>query len=114
MKDQLLMAAVVGVGFLAGLAIAAARGDLRRPIAAPLQELAEPAAPEPLPAEAARPLMLAPGSAAPLPIQPAAAQPAITEPQHDQRESAAALAAPTYDQEFAARDRAAARGARSH
>jgi hypothetical protein len=106
MKHQLLMASVVGVGFLAGLGIAAVRGDLRQPAAARVQELAEQAAPEPV--------MPAPSAALPLPVQPAAAAAATFEPHPEGGESGDALAAPTYDQEIAARDRAARRGARSH
>jgi hypothetical protein len=90
MKGPLLMATVVGVGFLAGLGIAAVRGDLSRPSAAA--------------AAAAVPLQAAPATDA-VPLQ--------SEPQPDGRESADSLPAPTYDQETAARDRAAAHSARS-
>lgn len=112
MKDQLLMASVVGVGFLAGLGIAAVRGDLWHSPTAPVQGPPEQAA-VPLQALPVRPATPAPATDAAMPLQPAAPEPAASNPQPDGRESADSLPAPTYDQETAARDRAAAHSARS-
>jgi hypothetical protein len=94
MKDQLLIA-TLAVGFLAGLGIAAVRGDLR---------YAPAAAAVPLPAPAAH---------AALPLQPAAAAPAARDRQRDDGDSADTLPAPNYDEQSAAHDRAAAHSARS-
>jgi len=113
MNDRLLMATLVGVGFLAGLGIAALRGDFSQPSAAPVQGLPEQAAAVPTQAMAARPLTPAPATDAAMPLQPAAPEPAASDPEPDGRESADSLPAPTYDQETAARDRAAAHSARS-
>jgi hypothetical protein len=113
MKDQLLMATVVGVGFLAGLGIAAVRGDLWHSPPAPVQAPPEQAAVVPLQAMAVRPVTPAPATDAAMPLQPAAPEPAASNPQPGGRESADSLPAPTYDQETAARDRAAAHSARS-
>jgi hypothetical protein len=94
MKDRLLMAAVAGGAFLATLGIIAVRGNHSQPSVASVQ---------------APPVQTA---AMPLP-PPAAPEPAARDPQPDDRDSAAALAAPTYDDQTAARDRAAAHSARS-
>jgi hypothetical protein len=94
MKNQLLIA-TLAVGFLAGLGIAAVRGDFSQPAAAPDQGSSQPAAAVPLQAMAVRPLT------------------AASDPEPDDRESADSLPAPTYDEDTASRDRAAAHSARS-
>jgi hypothetical protein len=103
MKNQLLMA-TLAVGFLAGLGVAAVRGDLSQPAAAPVQGPPEQAPAVPLPA---------PATNAALPLQPAAPAPVARAREPDGRDSADSLPAPTYDDDTAARDRAAAHGARS-
>lgn len=113
MKAQLLMATVVGVGFLAGLGIAAVRGDFSQPAAAPVQELPEQASAVLPHAMAVRPLTQAPATDAEMPRQPTAPEPTASDPEPDGRESADLLPAPTYDEETAARDRAVAHSARS-
>jgi hypothetical protein len=119
MKHPLHMA-TLAVGFLAGLGIAAVRGELWHSPAASFegpaeQALAVPlqAATVPLRAVAAGPVSPAPATDAATPLQPTAPEPAASDPQPDGRESAAALRAPTYDEQTAAHDRAAAHSARS-
>jgi hypothetical protein len=112
MKIQLLIA-TLAVGFLAGLGIAAVRGDFSHPAVAPVQDFPEQVAMAPPPVVAVRPVTPAPAADALMPLQPAAPEPAASDPQPDGVESADALPAPTYDQETAARDRAAAHSARS-
>jgi hypothetical protein len=112
MKKQLLIA-TLAVGFLAGLGIAGIRGELWHAPAAPVQAPPEQVAAAPLQTVAAGPVTPAPPTDAALPLQPAAVEPAASNPHPDGGESADALPAPTYDQETAARDRAAAHSARS-
>jgi hypothetical protein len=116
MKNQLIIG-TLAVGFLAGLGIAAVRGDLWHAPAALVQEPPEQVAAVPLQAVAAVPVTPAPATDVsvplPLPLQPAAVEPAVSDPQPDGGESADSLPAPTYDEETAARDRAAAHSARS-
>jgi hypothetical protein len=83
MKNQLIIA-TLAVGFLAGLGIAAVRGDFSQPT-----------------------------TDAPMPLQPAAPEPAASDPEPDSRENADSLPAPTYDEDTASRDRAAVHSARS-
>jgi hypothetical protein len=109
MKNQLLMA-TLAVGFLAGLGVAAVRRDLSQPAAAPVQGPPEEAPAVSLPAPATNAV---PATNAALPLQPAAPAAAASDPEADGRESADSLPAPTYDDETAARDRAAAHSARS-
>jgi hypothetical protein len=105
MKDRLLIAAMVGVGFLATLGVAAVRGELwesptqvHEPAPAPVQ-----APPEPL---------RLPEAPAATPLQPPA--PEVATSQTDAGPEATELApAPTYEQQTAERDRAAAHSARS-
>jgi hypothetical protein len=92
MKNQLLIS-TLAVGFLAGLGIAAVRGDFSHPAAAPVEGPREqPAA---------------------VPLQSAAPETPAGDPQPNGGESADALPAPTYDDQTAAHDRAAAHSARS-
>jgi hypothetical protein len=105
MKGWLIIT-TLGVGFLAGLGAAAVRGDLWQPPAAPVQG---PAAILPLPAPAEPPQAAAvhPVAAAPAP------EPTAEDPESEGRNSDASGAAPTYEQQSAAHDRAAAHSARS-
>jgi hypothetical protein len=112
MKNQLLIA-TLAVGFLAGLGIAAVRGDLWHAPAELDQGLPEQVAAVPPQAVATDPVTPALDTDASLPLEPAAVEPAAGDPQPDGGESAALLPAPTYDSETAARDRAAAHSARS-
>jgi hypothetical protein len=112
MKNQLLIA-TVAVGFLAGLGIAVVRGDLSHAPAALGQGRPEQVAAVPPQDVAAGPVTPAPATDASLPLEPAAVEPAASDPQPDGGESADSLPAPTYDEETAARDRAAAHSARS-
>jgi hypothetical protein len=112
MKNQLLIA-TLAVGFLAGLGIAVVRGDLSHAPAALGQGRPEQVAAVPLQDVAAGPVTPAPATDASLPLEPAAVEPAASDPQPDGGESADSLPAPTYDEETAARDRAAAHSARS-
>jgi hypothetical protein len=105
MKNQLLIA-TLAVGFLAGLGLAAVRGDFSRPAAAPVEVLPEEVAAVPQPAPATNATL-------PLPLQPVAPEAPVSEPQSDDRVSAASLPAPSFDDHTAARDRAAAHSARS-
>jgi hypothetical protein len=98
MKDSLLIATAAGVGLLAGLGIAAVRGDLWRPAAVAVAPVTATPAPA---ADAA------------VELQPAAPEPAASATESDGREDAASRPAPSYEEEAAARDRAAAHGARS-
>jgi len=102
MKDRLLIATLAVVGFLAALGIAAVRGDLWQPSAAPGQE-----------APAPRRATLTPVADAATQLQPAAPGPAASDPEPDTREDAASGPAPTYEEQAAARDRAAAHSSRS-
>jgi hypothetical protein len=106
MKGWLLMAAVAGVGFLATLGVIALRGGFSHPAAVPPQAVAiRPVIPEAPPTDAATPT-----------VNPAA-NPAASDPQPEGREtadeSADSVRTPNFDQELAARDRAAAHSARS-
>jgi hypothetical protein len=114
MKNQLIFG-TLAVGFLAGLGIAAVRGELWHAPAALVQEPPEQVAAMPLQAVAVGPVMPAPatGASLSLPLEPAAVEPAASDPQPEGGESADPLPAPTYDDETAARDRAAAHSARS-
>jgi hypothetical protein len=112
MNNQLLIA-TVSVGFLAGLGIAAVRGDLSHAPAVLVQGPPEQVVAGSLQAVAAGPVTPAPTTDASLPLQPAAVEPAASDPQPDGGDSADSLPAPTYDEETAARDRAAAHSARS-
>jgi hypothetical protein len=103
MKNPLLMT-TLAVGFLAGLGIAAVRGDFSRPAAAPVDAPTEQVAVMPPQPVVVRPVTMAPGTDIALPASDA---------QPDGGDSADTLPAPTYDQETAARDRAAAHSARS-
>jgi hypothetical protein len=98
-KNQLLIS-TLAVGFLAGLGIAAVRGDFSHPTAAPAAAPVAGSAEEPA-ADAA------------LPLQSAAPEPPAGDRVFDGGESADALPAPTYDDQTAAHDRAAAHSARS-
>jgi hypothetical protein len=112
MKNQLIIG-TLAVGFLVGLGIAGVRGELRHAPAALFQEPPEQVAAVPLQAVAADPVLPAPAIDASPPLPLAAVEPAATDPQPDGGESADPLPAPTYDDETAARDRAAAHSARS-
>jgi hypothetical protein len=112
MKNQLLIA-TLAVGFVAGLGIAAVRGDLSHAPAALDLGPPEQGAAVPLEGVAAGPVTPAQATDASLPLEPAAVEPAATDPQPDGGESADSLPVPTYDEETAARDRAAAHSARS-
>jgi hypothetical protein len=113
MKEWLLMSAVAGAGFFATLGVIALRGGLSHPAAVPMQ------------AVAIRPVIPAPATDAATSTVNPAANPAASDPQADGRESADQTAdqsadasadsvgAPTFDQELAARDRAATHSARS-
>src|ERR1700685_3770514 len=98
MKDRLLMASVAGRGFLGGLG--------RGRVAARLWEAPPPTAPVPRWGPA-------PPADAGTESQPAAPEPAASDRQPDGREGGASLPAPTYEENAAARDRAAAHSARS-
>jgi hypothetical protein len=106
MKDRLLIAALVGVGFLATLAVAAVRGELWQS-AAPAVEAPAAAANQRSPA---RPRL--PEATVPVPVQAAVPALAASEPE-SAPETAELTPAATYEQQTAARDRAAAHSARS-
>ncbi len=109
MRDRLLIAALAGVGFLVALGIAAVRGDLLRPRPhLPLQ-----AAAVPLQAIVVRAVTPTTAAAAATQPQPAAPEAPASDPAADGHEGADPGPAPTYEAEAAARDRAAARSARS-
>jgi hypothetical protein len=99
MKNRLLIATLVGVGFLATLGINAVREEPWLPAAAPVT--GAPTGTR-LPADAV-PLSV--------PHRPATPTPAA-DPQPE-RERADSGPAPTYEEQSAARDRAAAHSARS-
>ena len=107
------MATVVGAGFLAGLGIAAVRGDFSQPAAAPVPGLPEQSATVPLQPMAVLPLTPTPATDAAKSLQPAAPEPTTSDPKPGGGESDDSLQAPTYDSETAARDRAALHSARS-
>jgi hypothetical protein len=116
MKNRLLFPSVAGVGFLAGLGIAAVRGDLWWPRAAPGQELAshvglQPAAVS-VQAMGVQPVTPTPEVEAAAQPQPAASEPTAADLAPG-REGADSAPAPTYEEQAAARDRAAAHSARS-
>ena len=117
MKDRLLIATLAGVGFLAALGIAAVREDRWQPPPAPVPgpaaHMGLRRAAVPPQASVVRPVMLTP--AADGATQPQHAAPALAagDPQPDGREGADSGAAPTYERQAAARDRAAAHSARS-
>ena len=106
MKDRLLVVALVGVGFLGTLGVAAVRGELWHSPAPATQEPAAVAYQAP-PA----PLRL-PAATATVPIQPDASAVAASEPEPSP-ETTELAPAPTYEQQSAAHDRAAAHSARS-
>jgi hypothetical protein len=119
MNNQLIIS-TLAVGFLAGLGIAAVRGDFSHPAAAPAAApVAEP--PEQLAAVPQQVVAVGPATPAPpadaaLPLQSAAPEAPASDPQPDGDESAdapPALPAPTYDDQTVAHERAAAHGARS-
>jgi hypothetical protein len=118
MNNQLIIS-TLAVGFLAGLGIAAVRGDFSHPAAAPAAApVAEP--PEQLAAVPPQTVAVGPTTPAPpadaaLPLQSAAPEPPASDPQPDGASADAppALLAPTYDDQTAAHDRAAAHSARS-
>jgi hypothetical protein len=109
MKDWLLMAAVAGAGFFATLGVVALRGGLSHPAAVPPQAVVIRAVPP------------APATDVAMPAVTPAANPAASDPPPDGRESADhsadesadSVRAPTFNEELAARDRAAAHSARS-
>jgi hypothetical protein len=117
MKDRLLIATLVGVGFLAALGMAAVREDRWQPPAAPVQgppaHLRLQLAAVPLQATVIRPVTPAPTADAATPPQPAAPEPAAGDPEPDGREGAGSGRAPTYEEEAAAREQAAVHRARS-
>jgi hypothetical protein len=100
MKDRLFLAALAGVGFLATLGIGAMHGELWPPPAAPVQR---PAARRPVP----------PATVSLQAMAARAVTPAASEPQPSDGERADSGPAPTYEEQSAARDRAAAHSARS-
>jgi hypothetical protein len=99
------MAAVAGVGFLATLGVIALRGGFSHPAAVPPQ------------AVAIRPVTPSPATESAMAAVNTAANPAASDPQPEGREtadeSADSVRTPNFDQELAARDRAAAHSARS-
>ena len=115
MKDRLLVATLAGVGFLATLGISGLRGDLWQPGSAPtsppLARTRVPTDVRPIPSVAIRPVTPAPASDAA--VLPPSAAPAPTDLNPGGREDAASAPAPTYEDQSAAHDRAAAHGARS-
>jgi hypothetical protein len=117
MKDRLLIATLAGIGLLVALVIAAVRCDRWKPPAAPVQgppaHLRLQAAAVPLQAMVVGPVTPTPAANAATQPQPAAPEPAATDPPPDGRQGADSGPAPTYEQEAAARDRAAAHSARS-
>jgi hypothetical protein len=115
MNNQLLIS-TLAVGFLAGLGIAAVRGDFSHPAAAPVVQPPEQLAAVPLQTVAIGPVTPAPVPDAALPLQSAVPQAPASNPQSDGGQPAdapPAPAAPTYDDQTAAHDRAAAHSARS-
>jgi len=94
------MAAVAGAGFFGTLGVSAVRGKFSHPTPVTLQAMA------------VSPVTPAPVTDAAMPPQPAST-PAASDPQPDGRDGADPLPAPTYDQQTAARDWAAAHSARS-
>ncbi len=99
MKDRLFIATLAGVGFLATLGIGAMHGDLWPPPAAPVQRPAHtPAQPTAVPLQA---------------VAVRAVTPEASDPQPNGGEGADSGPAPTYEEQSAARDRAAAHSARS-
>jgi hypothetical protein len=109
MNDRLIIATLAGVGFLAALGIAIERGDLWQP---PAHTRLEPAA-VPLRTMAIRPVTAAPAAVAATQPLPAAPEPAASAPAPDGRAGPDLNPAPSYEEEAAARDRAAAHSARS-
>jgi hypothetical protein len=106
MKDRLLIATLVVIGFLATLGLGAMRGGLSQPVTAPLA-----AAPSPTRLQAdTRSFIGADRAAAPTPAADAAMPPPSAAPEPTPAES---VTAPTYEEQTAARDRATAHGARS-
>jgi hypothetical protein len=97
MKDRLLVATLAGVGFLATLGISTVHEDLWQRAAAPV--------PGPL----SRTRLQVDAVMEP---EPAAPEPQATDPAPGQ-EVTDSGSAPTYEEQTAARDRAAAHGARS-
>ena len=114
MNNQLLIS-TLAVGFLAGLGIAAVRGDFSHPAAAPVVQPPEQLTAVPLQTVAIGPVTPAPAPDAALPLQSAVPQAPASKPQPDgpRADAPPALAAPTYDDQTAAHDRAAAHSARS-
>jgi hypothetical protein len=120
MKDPLLIATLAGLSFLATLGLEAVRGDLWQAPMAPVQgppaHMRMKAAAVPLQAIAVHPVTPTPAADAatqPQPQPQPVAEPAASDPQPDGGEGADSSPAPTYEQEAAARDRAAAHSARS-
>jgi hypothetical protein len=118
MKDWLLMVAVAGAGFVGTLGVTAVRGKLSHPTAVSMQAMVVvPPAPQPAPAPAPTQTPTqtptpAPASDAAIALQ-SAPEPAAADPQPDGRDSDESIPAPNYDEQAAARDRAAAHSARS-
>jgi len=115
MNNQLIIS-TLAVGFLAGLGIAAVRGDFSHTAAAPVAGPAEELAAVPQQVVAVGPVTPAPPADAALPLQSVAPEAPASDPQPDGGESAdapPALPAPTYDDQTAAHERAAAHSARS-
>jgi hypothetical protein len=114
MKDWLLMVAVAGAGFVGTLGVTAVRGKLSHPTAVSMQAMVVvPPAPQPAPALAPTQTPTpAPASDAAIALQ-SAPEPAAADPQPDGRDSDESIPAPNYDEQAAARDRAAAHSARS-
>jgi hypothetical protein len=103
-----LVITTLGVGFLAGLGIAAVRGNLWLPPVAPVQD---PAVLERSPAPA-EPLQTSADVAAAQPQAPPP-DPKPVDPESAGRDGDTSDSAPTYEQQSAAHDRAVAHGARS-
>jgi hypothetical protein len=114
MKDWLLMVAVAGAGFVGTLGVTAVRGKLSHPTAVSMQAMVVvPPAPQPAPALAPTQTPTpAPASDAAIALQ-SAPEPAAADPRPDGRDSDESIPAPNYDEQAAARDRAAAHSARS-
>jgi hypothetical protein len=108
MNNRLIIATLAGVGFLAALGIAIVRGDLSQQ---PPAQGRLPQAAVPLQTVAVRPITRATALEA-APLEPAAPLPAAGGPTRDGGGTDLGPA-PTYEQEAAARDRAAAHSARS-
>jgi hypothetical protein len=113
MKDWLLMVAVAGAGFFATLGVIALRGGLSHPAAPPPQAIAiRPAMPTPA-TDASTPTVNPAANPAASDAQPAGRETADQTADQSADASADSVRAPTFDDEVAARDRAATHSARS-